>query len=105
MQPNSLIVRWLDKLCKFTEQVLVHFIRRPLLIREHLPVTRKDISKRFANIYRNVAYCIQGRLSNDEVDKVYTDFPTVQDGVRGMAFIDAVVTSGKQDVIKWIKMP
>ena len=105
MQPNSLIVRWLDK------PMQVYRTGVGTLYPETVTHTRTPAGhpegylEAFANIYRNVAYCIQGRLSNDEVDKVYTDFPTVQDGVRGMAFIDAVVTSGKQDVIKWIKMP
>jgi hypothetical protein len=32
------------------------------------------------------------------------DFPTIQDGVRGMAFIETVVRSSKSNQ-KWTKMP
>ena len=56
----------------------------------------------FANIYRNVAFCIRARVNGKEVDPVYDDFPTVQDGVRGMQFIERVVASGNSDE-KWIK--
>ena len=33
----------------------------------------------FANIYRNFAFCIQARLSGEEVDPLYTDFPSIED--------------------------
>jgi hypothetical protein len=58
----------------------------------------------FANIYRDVAYCIQARIAGENIDPVYLDFPGVDEGVRGMEFIDAVVKSGKQDVVKWYKL-
>lgn len=57
----------------------------------------------FANIYRNFAKCIQARLAGQEVDAVYQDFPTVEEGVRGMKFIEAVVRSGKSEQ-KWINL-
>jgi predicted dehydrogenase len=55
----------------------------------------------FANIYRNVAFCIRARLNGTEVDPVYMDFPTVSDGVRGMQFIEKVVASSNSDE-KWL---
>ncbi|MDV7390353.1 hypothetical protein RZS08_03325, partial [Arthrospira platensis SPKY1] len=56
----------------------------------------------FANIYRNFAKCVQARLQGVEPDPVYTDFPTVEDGVRGMQFITRVVESSQSD-LKWLK--
>ncbi len=44
--------------------------------------------------YRNFAKCVQARLAGDEVDPIYKDFPSVEDGIRGMRFIDKVVESG-----------
>jgi len=58
----------------------------------------------FANIYRNVAFCISALLSGETPDAVYLDFPTVEDGLRGMKFIDAVVKSGKDDQRKWLNL-
>lgn len=57
----------------------------------------------FANIYRNFAKCIQARLEGKEVDEVYLDFPSIEEGVRGMRFIEAVVNSGKSNK-KWIEL-
>ncbi|HMP28109.1 MAG TPA: gfo/Idh/MocA family oxidoreductase, partial [Saprospiraceae bacterium] len=57
----------------------------------------------FANIYRNVAICILARINGQEVDPVYADFPSVDDGVRGMEFIYKVIESGKSEE-KWLSM-
>ncbi len=57
----------------------------------------------FANIYRNVAKCIQARLINQTPEPQYLDYPTIEEGVRGMLFIEKVVASGKADA-KWIEM-
>jgi predicted dehydrogenase len=57
----------------------------------------------FANIYRNFAKCIQARLEGKEVDEMYLDFPSIEEGVRGMRFIEAVVNSGKSNK-KWVEL-
>lgn len=57
----------------------------------------------FANIYRNVALTIQVRLMNQKPDEIWLDFPTADDGVRGMKLIDAIIDSGKGNS-KWIKL-
>jgi len=49
----------------------------------------------FANIYRNVARTIAARLAGEEPGEFDTDFPTVQDGARGVHFIHAAVESGR----------
>ncbi|MCG8527795.1 MAG: gfo/Idh/MocA family oxidoreductase, partial [Opitutales bacterium] len=52
----------------------------------------------FANVYVNAAKAIadevEGKLGGDY------DFPNVEDGAHGMAFIDAVLRSSKSDQ-KW----
>ncbi|MEL6986264.1 MAG: Gfo/Idh/MocA family oxidoreductase [Bacteroidota bacterium] len=55
----------------------------------------------FANIYRNFAKCVLARKNGTEVEAVYKDFPGVEDGVRGMQFINKVVESSNSDQ-KWI---
>ncbi len=57
----------------------------------------------FANIYRNVAYCIQAKLNGKIVDPIYQDYPSIEDGVRGMEFIYKVIESGNSKD-KWIDM-
>lgn len=47
----------------------------------------------FANIYKNFAAHILAVEAGQTPDPVITDYPKIDDGIRGMAFIDAVVTS------------
>ena len=54
----------------------------------------------FANIYRNFALTLNCKLDKIPPTAQMLDFPTVEDGVRGMAFIDSVVASSKSDK-KW----
>jgi hypothetical protein len=57
----------------------------------------------FANIYRNVATCLQHRLAGTKPPVEALDFPTVYDGLRGMKFIDALIESNKSNQ-KWTKI-
>jgi predicted dehydrogenase len=54
----------------------------------------------FANHYRNVALCIKAQLNAQQPKKEWLDFPGVDEGVRGMAFIENVIASGESDR-KW----
>jgi predicted dehydrogenase len=54
----------------------------------------------FANHYRNFALCVGARETGAEPKIEWLDFPGVEDGVRGMAFIDNVIASGKSEK-KW----
>ena len=55
----------------------------------------------FANIYRNFSYSVKNYNNNKKDDLIY-DYPTVEEGYRGMRFIDAVIDSSKNS--KWIKI-
>ena len=57
----------------------------------------------FANVYRNYAMALQSRLAKKETQEEYLDFPTVEDGVRGMAFIEACVKSSISES-KWYQL-
>lgn len=57
----------------------------------------------FANIYRNFALGIQAKLENRMPSDLEADYPKVEDGVRGMAFIDAVVASAQSNE-KWYRL-
>jgi predicted dehydrogenase len=54
-----------------------------------------------ANLYLNFAETLRGRIANVKVDDLARDFPTVDDGLRGMQFIETAVKSKG----KWVKMP
>jgi len=57
----------------------------------------------FANVYCNFSDTILARMTRTKPDKLALDFPNVDDGVRGMLFIDTVLASTKSRQ-KWTKM-
>jgi predicted dehydrogenase len=56
----------------------------------------------FANLYHNFALSIKASIEGKEPSPEVLDYPGIEDGVRGMAFIENVIASGKSD-IKWTK--
>jgi len=57
----------------------------------------------FANVYRNFTDTVRARIDRSKPDPLALDFPKVEDGVRGMKFIETVVKSAKIGA-KWVKM-
>ncbi len=58
----------------------------------------------FANVYRAAATAIADQVAGRKAPKAGYDFPTIEDGVEGMAFIDTVVKSARRGA-KWVKFP
>ncbi len=54
----------------------------------------------FANHYRNFALCVGAKKDGISPKEEWLDFPNAYDGVRGMAFIENVIASGKSEQ-KW----
>lgn len=54
----------------------------------------------FGNLYRNFACALRAKLQGKEPNPLDLDFPSVEDGVRGLAFIETVVASASSDQ-KW----
>ena len=55
-----------------------------------------------ANIYKNFGDTIRAKITGKKPSKLALDFPSVDDGLRGMQFIDTVVASSKSTK-KWTK--
>jgi predicted dehydrogenase len=49
----------------------------------------------FANLYRDAAEAIAARITGAAPDPLALDFPTAEDGVRGVVFVEAAVRSGR----------
>lgn len=102
MEPNTLVAKWLDR------PVQIYRTGGSDTCAEAAAHTRipaghpEGYLEAFANIYRNFAHCVRARLEGSEPNPLYTDFPTVYDGVRGMQFIEKVIESGKSEE-KWVK--
>lgn len=58
----------------------------------------------FANIYRNFSLTVRAKMNGQQAKPEWLDFPSVDDGIRGMQFIETVVQSGYNDSPKWVKM-
>ena len=56
----------------------------------------------FANIYRNFAFTLKARMAGQEPNPLYTDFPGIEEGIRGLAFVDTCLASAHSDQ-KWTK--
>jgi hypothetical protein len=56
----------------------------------------------FANNYVNFADTIRAKMTRTKPDPIMLDFPDVKDGLRGMQFLETLVTSAKSKQ-KWTK--
>ena len=103
MTPNTLHVKYQDK----PDQIFRTGVGDlPPIVQAHTRIPAghpEGYLEAFANIYRNVAFCIRAKLENKNVDPIYQEFPTIDDGVRGMEFIYKVIESGKSD-LKWLEL-
>lgn len=57
----------------------------------------------FANIYRNFARTVLKQEIGETPSEFDLDFPTIDDGIRGMKFLEAVIKSGKSNN-QWVKI-
>ncbi|WP_207632491.1 Gfo/Idh/MocA family protein [Foetidibacter luteolus] len=101
-EPNTLLVKWLDQPAQILRAGagyghLSTFATKNCRTPGGHP---EGYLEAFGNIYRNFALTLQAKLSGEEPTPEQLDFPKVDEGVRGMAFIDAVVESAKSDA-KW----
>ena len=103
MEPNSLEVKWLDQ-PKQIYRTGVGDLYPQAQAHARIPAGHPEgYLEAFANIYRNFAMCVRARIEGKEVDAIYDDYPTVEDGVRGMNFIYKVIESGRSES-KWISL-
>ncbi len=103
MEPNTLILKWTDKPMQVLRtgtslgsEVAAHNTRTP-------GGHPEGYLEAFANIYRNFALTIRAKANSEEPTPEMLDFPGVEDGIRGMQFIDTVVSAGYNDEVKWVK--
>lgn len=102
LEPNTLLLRHGDR----PTEVLRIGNGYPWLADETRCRTRlpgghpEGFIESFANIYRNFALTVRARMNGVEPDPLWLDFPTVDDGVRGMQFIETMAASAASDG-KW----
>jgi predicted dehydrogenase len=97
---NTLLLKWLDKPTEilragnsYLSSYAKHNSRTP-------PGHPEGYLEAFANLYRNFALCVKAQIKGEKPQPEWLDFPGAGEGVRGMAFIENVIASGKSDR-KW----
>lgn len=103
--PNQLLVKWANKPAEilfagtnFTNELssfALHNCRTPAGHPE-------GYIEAFANLYKNFAQTIAATNEGKKPSPEMLDFPGIEDGIRGMAFIENVVASSNSSE-KWIK--
>lgn len=102
-EPNTLEVKWLDK-PKETIRAGWGYLSEPARKNTRTPSGHPEgYLEAFANIYMNFAKAVRDYKPGKKIDPAKYDFPDVADGVRGMAFVEAVVKSSKSNQ-KWTKV-
>lgn len=98
---NTLLVKWLDKPAEiyragsgYLDSFARHNCRTPAGHPE-------GYLEAFANLYRNFALTVRAKINGETPQEEWLDFPGVEEGVRGMAFIENVIASGQAEK-KWI---
>jgi predicted dehydrogenase len=103
MEPNTLVVKWAGK----PTQILRTGTSLGSAIAAHNTRTPgghpEGYLEAFANIYRNFSLTVRAKANGQQPTPEMLDFPGVEDGIRGMQFIDTVVKAGYDDEMKWVK--
>ncbi len=100
---NSLLVKWRDKPTEiwragesYLSSITKHNCRTPAGHPE-------GWIEAFGNHYRNFALCLNAQMSGEKPLEEWLDFPSIEDGLRGMLFIEKVIESSRSDK-KWLLM-
>lgn len=100
MEPNTLLVKWSDAPTQIY-RTGNSYLSNSAAFNTRTPSGHPEgYLEAFANLYKNFALTLIAQSEGNEPTEEMIDFPTVIDGVRGMAFIENVIASGKSDQ-KW----
>jgi predicted dehydrogenase len=97
---NTLKVKWLDKPTEiyrtggaYNSSFAAHNTRIPAGHPE-------GYLEAFGNLYRNFALTVRAKIDGEKPKDEWLDFPGVEEGIRGMAFVENVVASSESKE-KW----
>ena len=105
MEPNTLIVKWPDRPAELVRIGNGHAYLSPLARwNTRTPGGHPEgFIEAFSNIYRNFALTVKAKAAGETPTSECIDFPNVDDGLRGMQFIETMVASGYSNDQKWVK--
>ena len=104
MEPNSLLVRWPDRPYE-VRRTGGAGVGESSATATRLPAGHPEgFLEAFALLYRNFADALTAKRAGRKPNEAALDFPTIADGVRGMAFVEAVVASAEAGA-QWLDFP
>lgn len=94
--PNSLLLMWPDR----PDQILRtgnDYLSEAAKANTRIPAGHPEgYLEAFANIYRNFAMHLRAHGAGEPFDREVFDYPGIEDGIRGMMLIDAMVRSTEE---------
>ena len=103
-EPNTLLVKWLDQPTQILRAGGNYGGRLSSFAVSNCRTPGghpEGYLEAFGNIYKNFAATLAAKIDGKEPTKEMLDYPKVDEGIRGMAFIDNVVASS-QSTEKWL---
>ncbi len=102
-EPNTLLVKWLDQPMQVYRTGNGYLGKNAAAATRTPPSHPEGYLEAFANVYRNFANHVRSVINGTTPDAICLDYPKIEDGVRGMAFIEAVVASSKANA-SWMNL-
>ncbi|WP_454803323.1 Gfo/Idh/MocA family protein [Mucilaginibacter phyllosphaerae] len=105
MEPNTLTVKWIDKPAETLRAGSNYTDRLSSYATDNCRTPGghpEGYLEAFGNLYRNFALTLSAKIAGAEPKAEWLDFPSIEEGIRGMAFINNVVASN-ESAEKWTK--
>jgi predicted dehydrogenase len=103
MEPNTLLVKWLNKPMEVVRAGQAYLTDHTKSFTRTPAGHPEGYLEAFANIYRAFSKAVRDYKPGKKVNYAKYDFPDVEDGVRGMNFVQTVVKSATSNK-KWIPL-
>ena len=102
--PNQLLVKYPDRPAEIWGRGSGYLTSDAAKIAARVPAGHPEgYLEAFGNLYREAFRAIRAEVSGKKLPAAL-DYPTIDDGVDGMAFIETVVKSSRLGA-KWVKLP
>jgi predicted dehydrogenase len=102
-EPNTMIVKWHGKPMEVLRTGQAYLSDEAKAFTRTPAGHPEGYLEAFANIYRAFSNAVRDYKPGKKVNYAKYDFPDVEDGVRGMNFVQTVVKSANSNT-KWIKL-
>jgi predicted dehydrogenase len=103
MEPNTMIVKWLDRPTEVMRAGQAYLSDSAKAFTRTPAGHPEGYLEAFANIYRAFTKAVRDFKPGKKINAAKYDFPDVEDGVRGMNFVQTAVKSASSNR-KWTKL-